>query len=111
MRNVTFILALLGVLALGTTSAVAADQSPHAVPLAVWTATATDHATITPVRWWGRGGWGYGYYGYPRYYGYAPYRYGWYAPRPYYSYYSAPSYGYYDYCYPYGTARRGGWWY
>ena len=106
MRSATFILVVLGLLAIGTTSAVAAERWSTDNTVSGVT-VAGDRATITPVRWYGyRPAWGgHGYYRYPRYYNYAPY-YGWYGPRRYYSYYPGPypSYGYY---YPYGFEYSG----
>ena len=105
MRSATFVLALLGLLAVGTMSAVAAEPWSNGATAPGVTAAA-DQVTVTPVRWYGyRPAWGYGYYRYPRYYNYDPY-YGWYGPRRYYSYYPGPypSYGYYA---PYGFEYSG----
>ena len=94
MRLTTLTLAMLGLLLVGTTFAVAQERSAN-VPAAPYVVAAADEGVVTPVRWHAYRpvpGW-YGYYSYPPYYTYRP-RY-WYGPPRYYEYYADPSPGYY----------------
>lgn len=102
MRRATLTVAVLGLLFIGATLAVANGQPANA-PATPHSAVAADNAAVTPVRqpisqpvarWYGN----YYDYDYPRYYTYRP-RYGyWHTPRGY--YYSYPYSGYYTYPYP-----------
>jgi hypothetical protein len=98
MRLATLTLAMLGLLSVGTTFAVAQERFAN-VPAAPRVAAIADQAVVTPVRWYAYRpvpGWD-GVYRYP-YYTYRP-RYNWYVPPRYYGYYVDPDS---DYYYPNG---------
>ncbi len=106
------LLALGAVGLLGLAANVAWADGPNDVSHAVLKGgPAYAQANVTPVRWWGRPGygyyqpWGYSYYSYRPWYGYS---------YPYYSYYpySYPYYSYYPgYTYPYYSSYPGYYYY
>jgi len=94
MRLATLTLAMLGLLFVGTTFAVAQERRVN-VPAAPSPTTLADQAVVTPVGWYVSrpGPERYGYRRYPPY-TYRP-RSHWYGPPRYHGYYADPYPGYY----------------